>query len=409
MKRLILMLFSVLVLSTPVSALLDEKTLDFYDKNGIYYYNPSGNGACSTASLSSSADGQITGSGNERVVQAVEVYGKMAMSAQKTYGVPWEVLIAQMQIESSVGTSNLAQNTNNWLGIRGSGDAGTYTTPNNGHFAKYSSVEKNIAAWAGNKVMRAGYYDSAFKYLDPDNYNLHDYLETVIYIYAPPSDGNDSSAYVQNVEAIIENIIRPKAKELGLPTSEEYAKQENIPIGGQYPIGTEVPDDAELASEICSTAGNGDINATALELSWPDRSHGPNDPKPEYKAALNEVGGVGALRQGDSCSIVGKSCDAFVATVMRHSGADPDFPCCGAANLLNYLASHPEKYLEIENIGSADNLEPGDIRSRPGHIEIYVEEDGVGKIASASHCDRTGDHARPYYPNASYRIFRRIK
>lgn len=409
MKHLILVIVAVAALAMPASAIVDDETLDFYDKNGIYYYNPSG-ADCSTAAISASADSQITGVGKERVEQAVETYGKMAMQAQKTYGVPWEVLIAQMQVESNVGTSNLAQNTNNWLGIRGSGDAGTYTTPSNGNFAKYSSVEKNIAAWAGTKVMRNGYYDSAFKYLNPNNYNLHEYLNTVIYIYAPPSDGNNPSSYVANVEGIIENIIRPKAAELGLPTSEEYAKQENIAIGGEYPIGSGIDRDAELAADVCgSTAGNGDINATALELSWPDRSHGPNDPKPEYKAALNEVGGVGALRQGDSCSIVGKSCDAFVATVMRHSGADSDFPCCGAANLLNYLASHPEKYLEIENTGSADNLEPGDIRSRPGHIEIYVEEDGVGKIASASHCDRTGDHARPYYPNASYRIFRRIK
>ena len=96
---------------------------------------------------------------------------------------------------------------------------------------------------------------------------------------------------------------------------------------------------------------------------------------------------------------------------MRASGADPDFLCCGAARVLNYLIEQTAKgkHEEIENIGSADNLQGGDIRSKPSHVEMYVVEDGVGKIASASHCDRTGDRGRPYYADSAYRIFRKVK
>lgn len=160
-------------------------------------------------------------------------------------------------------------------------------------------------------------------------------------------------------------------------------------------------------SSMCSVGGNGNINDTALLLSWPERGHDPwNDVKPEYKTALAETG---VNKLGDSCSMNGNSCDAFVTTVMRYSGVDKDFPCCGVSTQYSYLSSHPELYEEIPNIGSAENMQPGDIRINPGqHIEMYVVlKDGTGAIASASHCDRTGDHGIPYYADSGYIIYRK--
>ena len=149
------------------------------------------------------------------------------------------------------------------------------------------------------------------------------------------------------------------------------------------------------------TSTNGDLNATALKLAWPDRGHSPDNPTEAYRQALLEPDGVGTRRQGDGCSITGKSCDAFVATVLRHSGVDKDVPCCGAANMLNYLANS-SKYTEIEN--SASTLKGGDIRASGGHIEMVVEVNGELGIASASHCNRTGE-VGGFYDN-SFRAFR---
>lgn len=160
-------------------------------------------------------------------------------------------------------------------------------------------------------------------------------------------------------------------------------------------------------SGMCSVGGNGDANDTAILLSWPERGHDPwKDVKPEYKAALEETG-VNQL--GDECSMNGNSCDAFVTAVMRYSGVDEDFPCCGVTVQYAYLSSHPELYEEIPNIGSAENMQPGDIRINPTqHIEMYVVlEDGTGAIASASHCDRTSDHGIPYYADGGYLIYRK--
>lgn len=160
-------------------------------------------------------------------------------------------------------------------------------------------------------------------------------------------------------------------------------------------------------TSMCAVGGNGNINDTALTLSWPERGHDPwNDVKPEYKTALAETG-VNQL--GDSCSMNGNSCDAFVTTVLRYSGVDKDFPCCGVSTQYAYLSSHPELYEEIPNIGSAENMQPGDIRINPSqHIEMYVVlKDGTGAIASASHCDRTSDHGIPYYADSGYLIYRK--
>ncbi|MBR3323863.1 hypothetical protein IKG16_03210 [Candidatus Saccharibacteria bacterium] len=161
----------------------------------------------------------------------------------------------------------------------------------------------------------------------------------------------------------------------------------------------------DSSNECRVSGGNGSINETAIELSWPDRTHKLDDPKPSYKAALAEVG---LDRYDEDYVKIGASCDAFVATVLTYSGADPNAAaiCCGAANLQRYFLSHPELYEQIENTGSNSNLKPGDILSSTGHVEIYVEKDGEFKIASASHGDRTADHAGEYRNKSGYLIFR---
>ena len=158
-------------------------------------------------------------------------------------------------------------------------------------------------------------------------------------------------------------------------------------------------------SEEISQAGNMNINKTALDLAWPTyRQHSLYDPRPSYKKAL---AAVGLNHYGEKWVNIGASCDAFVATVLRYSGVDKDFPCCGAANQMNYLASHPDKYQRIPNTGSTSNLQPGDIRVHSGHIEIIVKrQDGSFGIAAASHADRTAD-VNSFYSNTSAQIYRR--
>ena len=146
---------------------------------------------------------------------------------------------------------------------------------------------------------------------------------------------------------------------------------------------------------------NGDLNATAIKLAWPERGHDPDNPTEAYRQALREPDGVGTRGEGDECSIVGKSCDAFVVTVIRSSGVDKEIPCCGAANVRDYLASS-SKWQEVPN--NKASLRGGDVRGSDGHVEMVVEVNGELKIASASHCNRTGE-VLDYYDN-SFQAFR---
>lgn len=144
-------------------------------------------------------------------------------------------------------------------------------------------------------------------------------------------------------------------------------------------------------------AGNGNIAATAISLSWSQRAkegatdHTSLQPKPEYAAALKTTG---VNKLGDSCSMAGNSCDAFIATVIRLSGVDPNFPCCGANNQNTYLSGNPDKYSVVTtSVKSASDLAAGDILWRPGHVKIYI---GDSREAAASHCERTGEQSKLY-------------
>ncbi len=132
--------------------------------------------------------------------------------------------------------------------------------------------------------------------------------------------------------------------------------------------------------------------------------HGWSDATPAYAKALIEVG---LNTYPDVCAAAGGSCDAFVATVYRYSGVDPDFFCCGVSSggQISYITSSG-KYKEVPN--ALGSLEPGDIRISSGHIEMYVEVNGEPRIASASHCDRSGDIGNFYENSATFRAFRYV-
>ena len=233
----------------------------FYPDNDILFYN----------SLASSCQSETLNipelsSGYARLKEAVKTYGQAAMDMQREYGVPWEVVFAQMQTESQTGTAGHAVQgaTNNWLGITGSGDDGYYVAANGRHWARYTSVSASIMAWGGPKVLRNGYYDDAFAYLDPNNYNLDAFLTRMISHYAPSSDGNDEIAYKQNVLGFINGPIQAVRLEMGWPSSAELAKNESIAIGGKHPVGVSMLPIIPTIITVGDCAGTGMSEAQAI-------------------------------------------------------------------------------------------------------------------------------------------------
>jgi hypothetical protein len=174
------------------------------------------------------------------------------------------------------------------------------------------------------------------------------------------------------------------------------------------------------------TMGTGSASAIvqkAVELAWPepfnkrDPAKEPNrsspiTPKPEYLAAVkafNKSVGTSEIRIAD--------CGIFVATVLRASGFDPDYPPVYTPTQQKYLRDHPEKYEIIEKVNSVSELVPGDIMiinanggaGANGHTMIYVGKQANGyDLASASYMTRSGNLGMAYVSDSrgSYMIAR---
>ena len=162
----------------------------------------------------------------------------------------------------------------------------------------------------------------------------------------------------------------------------------------------------------------GDMVQTALNLAWPEKAGHENkvnkeDAKPEYQEAFQtyylDVGGTTHTTPYSDCGV-------FVGTVVRASGADPDFPIRGTDIMMKYVEDNPEKYeIVTENVTDTSQLQPGDIlvsakgapyNRRYGHIAIYVGQQPGGEVAEGS----LGGHV-PYvqnlwHLNENYRVAR---
>ncbi|MEV8377753.1 phage tail tip lysozyme [Kribbella sp. NPDC056861] len=134
-------------------------------------------------------------------------------------------------------------------------------------------------------------------------------------------------------------------------------------------------------------AGSGNIAAVAISLAWPEGGHGKNkgDATPAYQAALPKYNSENGYE-------VWSDCGRFVATVMRMSGADPDYPMVSTGVQDNYLRTSG-KY-DVFDVITIDQLQPGDIFIGTGHTYMFVGSYGKYNSVAGS----LGDHV----PEAGY-------
>ena len=93
--------------------------------------------------------------------------------------------------------------------------------------------------------------------------------------YAPSSDGNNESAYVASVLSLLRGPIREVQEEMGWLSSEDFAKQNNIPVGGNHPIGQTIDTSDSsartmYASSFCNSNASAEgVTVTSLDgLDW---------------------------------------------------------------------------------------------------------------------------------------------
>jgi N-acetylmuramoyl-L-alanine amidase len=139
----------------------------------------------------------------------------------------------------------------------------------------------------------------------------------------------------------------------------------------------------------CQPSSSGDASSIvewALKMAWDDLkyNHGPYDAKPLYKTEQDKIYGNPAP------GFTGyAACNAFVAVVMRASGADPKYGTGGvSAGYKGTQLEHIEKsklYQKVENPKNTKNLQPGDILiMKDQHTGIYVGDQKGGNTRESS-------------------------
>ncbi|WP_327638645.1 phage tail tip lysozyme [Kribbella sp. NBC_00482] len=114
-------------------------------------------------------------------------------------------------------------------------------------------------------------------------------------------------------------------------------------------------------------AGSGNIAEVAKNLAWPEDGHDGTDAsiaKPEFVEAMEK------FNDGSSGYVPYSDCGRFVATVMRMSGADPDFPKVSTGVQFDYMKDSG-KY-DYWHAVPPGGMKPGDILNGPGHTYLYV-------------------------------------
>nr|WP_239063114.1 phage tail tip lysozyme [Streptomyces sp. SID13031] len=162
------------------------------------------------------------------------------------------------------------------------------------------------------------------------------------------------------------------------PNDPEYGRRQATAreVLKTFGNGTEPGKPGTGPSTACG-AGSGNIVAVAISLAWPEGGHGSQqgDATPAYQAALPKYNSSNGDR-------VWSDCGRFVATVMRMSGADPDYPMVSTGVQDDYLRSSP-KYDVIDDI-TESQLQPGDIFIGEGHTYLFVGKYGKYNSVAAS-------------------------
>ena len=344
------------LVSTPASAL----DAGFFSCNNIEHFDPDA-ATCSTST------------GAEDLKDFVRKYVKMAVETNKKYGTPYETVLAQGVIESGYGKSGLTVKANNFHGIKAGGNwsgevidmeteeeyASGRTTIVDG-FRKYPTVE---AGWLGygDFITSNSRYSEALKYPgDPRKY-LQEIKNAG---YATDSQYVSTvTEYIDKIEQIVkeENLSPPSSQIQVEGSNNNGANTQNASATGCTANGSK-------------SAAGGSIVETAKSLAWEDgRRVGNGGEKEEYRNARQQHNPEAG---GDYTD-----CGKYVSTVMRMSGADPNYPPAGTVNQRPYVLSHPEKYYTKESPSMSD-LQPGDILVFNGHTLFYLGDLGNGFVGA---------------------------
>ena len=368
-------------------------------------------------------------------MQAIEKNAPIYQEAASKYDFPWEFLAVFHSLESNLGRWNPPAQ---WDSSKSEGVYQLHSWAKSGRINLVPKAEISEEEFREQTFYAAEFISETFKGADWDDPNQ---IKSAIFQFNGKAEtyinkalnmgfteeeawNGEGSPYVMNKY----DAQRDLASSDMSPYWPGRFVNDGVydPTAVQSGFGGFVKYEALVGSSYCSSTG-GTIADVAIELSW-DRSegHAKDDPKPEYVEAMKATGTWDAAL-AINLPVMGASCDQFVSTVMRYSGADPDFPAFWPPDQEDYMQNHPDMYEKIEANYNVENLQPGDIfvtgqqcgvnedgtTKWCNHIFLYVGEiDGQPSSAEASYNSRTGEH----FPGVvwtmgqgmDYSIYRRI-
>ncbi len=426
-------LFATLPVASTYAA-LNEETLDRFAQNNILFYDPSGSNCGSGAGMVSGSNQNYAGAVvfSEENLRAIEANRPFYEKSASKYGFPWQILAVIHMREHRLLRDNPANGEGAYQ-LHSYTDGGKNANAflpagaiSDEEFQRQTDIAASvISSKAGGLNLNT---DSGVKRLF-FNYNSASkvYVDQAIALGFSEEDARngEGSPYVMNrFDLRRDPTAEPtRSNNTWGQIKQDYGKVE-YPANsdfGAYVQYVALGGTISSSGAVCTSFSGGtmNLNETAIGLAWPyeQRRESRNSPTRAYKDAIsatwvntaeerNIVKNGGFNRNGTAVWIpVGKSCDNFVATVVRYSGVDPGFPIW-LGGQKSYLASSGA--WQKVTVNDSSEARPGDIRieNNGGHIVMVVEVNGSLKIASASSGERFGD-INNYYPakgSITYRL-----
>lgn len=404
MKRFFASLVAVvmaLILVTPVSA-ITEAQLNMFAQNNILFYDPNG-ANCSYMGGMTSTNANYAGAEVWSAVelQAVQANQAIYEEAANQYGFPWQILAVLHKKGYSLQKSSEDEFRQQMMA---------------------EAVNVNSKAVGLDLDSANGIKKMFFRY----NREATEYINKALSMGFTREQANvgEGSPYVMNrfddrrdpTSTSMSSLWPGRYEESG-----QYVEGSTSYQFGAYVLYLALGGNGGM---YCNGGQGGIIFQTAMSLAKLGANNGTGsyvsgdkEPTPEYLAALNSYNARTPCNE-TGCAPLGASCDQFVATVMRYSGADPDFPVINPPNQRDYMLRHPEKYQQIANTRDFSILQPGDIfvaeSGRSRHIFIYGgERDGTQVQIGASFNQHTA-YVYNFWNSwalngVDYMIFRRIE
>lgn len=358
---------------------------ELYDRNNILFYDPDAVSTCSpsgsvTTSVSSTSGDTPSVTLPAETTSQLDSQGikELAKKSQAVYataeevGVPWTVMAAvhyreaTMNPNQSIADGGPLGRSQSMDGIPVGGTLAEDVKLQAQHFKDMAksvyglelSMESSGDDWgyAFLAYNRGFMYKNWNKTFDELPYVMNGYDENHMNM-----KWNDADSYAKPGGTKLNNVSGKVNQQIGAMSVLAY-------LGGP-----------SAASNVSCSGGGGVVAGNIVEtaknfaLETPQQNHSSsnfeNEAKPEFVSALkkynSEALGIGHVAYAD--------CGIFVSTVMRASGADPEFPSAGTWNMMSYLKGS-SKYTNLGTPNPSE-LQPGDLllysRGTDGHMSIY--------------------------------------